>query len=280
METTQLAADSSARRCSVYKFRTIQEAVDDYYTMFVETVAQNRGVSVDQVLSHMADGRDFTGHRAIKAGMADGVLSREDLLAQLAAGQHTGRRAAVITEAGVPKQKPTSQEPQMSETTLTVESVKKDHPAIAAALIDEGRKAASAEAATIAEAAVKTERDRLASIDALATEGCEDLISAAKADGKSTAGDVAQLILARQKSARAEAEKASAEAKAKRVAEIQTDDASGVRAANGGDDGKPAATAASSRALAAKASEIMAEAARNGRRISAADAVAQATGQA
>lgn len=56
----------------------LQGQVDQYYEQFVESVATGRGVSVDRVLSTMADGRDFIGAQAVTAGLADGIGSLEE----------------------------------------------------------------------------------------------------------------------------------------------------------------------------------------------------------
>ena len=58
----------------------IQAEVDYLYTEFVETIARNRGVPVDQALSGMAEGKLFIGKTAITAQLADGVSALEKLI--------------------------------------------------------------------------------------------------------------------------------------------------------------------------------------------------------
>lgn len=93
--------------------------------------------------------------------------------------------------------------------TLTIESVKADHPDIAKALIDEGKQAGMAEGlesgkkegrAAGLEEGRKAERDRLAAIDDIARPGFEKIVAEAKADGKSTAADVALTMAKAEKS--------------------------------------------------------------------------------
>ncbi len=48
----------------------LQNMVDDIYAIFVDSVARNRGVSVDEALK-MADGKEYLGINALKVGLAD-----------------------------------------------------------------------------------------------------------------------------------------------------------------------------------------------------------------
>jgi signal peptide peptidase SppA len=79
IKTTEIYAGKYKRIASQYEplteegRATIQEMVDYIYSTFVEDVARNRGVEVDEVLAKMADGRVFIGKQAIEAGLVDGV---------------------------------------------------------------------------------------------------------------------------------------------------------------------------------------------------------------
>jgi capsid assembly protease len=57
----------------------LQSMVDDYYAMFISSVAINRNVSEDMALK-MADGKDFIGRKAQTAGLVDFIGSRERAL--------------------------------------------------------------------------------------------------------------------------------------------------------------------------------------------------------
>lgn len=63
----------------------LQTDVDQIYSVFVDEVAQFRGVSSDKVLSDMADGRIFIGQKAINAGLADGFATEGELVQMLSA---------------------------------------------------------------------------------------------------------------------------------------------------------------------------------------------------
>ena len=66
--------------------QTMQEMVDYVYSAFIGDVAKHRGVSEEQVLEQMADGRIFFGRQAVNAGLADGVSTMEELIGKLSAG--------------------------------------------------------------------------------------------------------------------------------------------------------------------------------------------------
>lgn len=100
LKVTQLTAGKYKGVGSPYKpldresEGVIQGIIDQIYSVFVNDVARNRGASVDQVLADMADGREFIGEKAIAAGLADGIKTREEIIADL------NRRAAVLGIAG------------------------------------------------------------------------------------------------------------------------------------------------------------------------------------
>jgi capsid assembly protease len=89
IKTTEITAGKYKRIASAYAplskegRATIQEQVDAIYSVFVESVAAGRGVTVDRVLTGMADGRVFIGRAAIAAGLADGVAGFDALVAAL-----------------------------------------------------------------------------------------------------------------------------------------------------------------------------------------------------
>lgn len=74
------------------------------YTVLVDAVAAHRGTTSDLVLQHMADGRIFTGELAIRAGLADGMATADQLRHQLATdpAQFAKRRRAVFGPRGNP----------------------------------------------------------------------------------------------------------------------------------------------------------------------------------
>lgn len=86
VKTTEITAGRFKRVASPYApltdagRQTLQDQVDYIYSLFVESVARDRGVSTDRVLNRMAEGRIFTGQQAIDAGLADGFSTMENLI--------------------------------------------------------------------------------------------------------------------------------------------------------------------------------------------------------
>lgn len=60
----------------------LQDLVDRIYTVFVEAVARQRGINVEQVVA--TEGRIFIGQQAIEAGLVDGTATLDRLLGALA----------------------------------------------------------------------------------------------------------------------------------------------------------------------------------------------------
>lgn len=220
----------------------LQGQTDTLYSLFVDAVAANRGVSVEQVLTNMADGRVFIGQQAIDAGLADGFASLDQLVATLAAGQYPRQRAprtaagaaavagfalagadpaATPTAAGAAADLPTSN----SGDPMDIATLKEKYPDVAKALIDEGH-AAGAQA----------ERARIQSVEAQAMPGHDALITQLKFDGKTTGPEAAVQVLA------AEREKG-----AKRLADLRAD-APAPAPAQASASGDPAAEAAAAQA--------------------------------
>lgn len=67
----------------------------DYYGMFTKAVARGRGVPIESVRTGMGEGRCLGADAALAAGMVDGVMSMDDLIAKMQrAARPTGRTAA------------------------------------------------------------------------------------------------------------------------------------------------------------------------------------------
>ncbi len=124
----------------------IQEEVNSYYDLFVEAIARNRGLAMDNVLK-VADGRVFIGQKAVDAGLADGIRTFEDLLGRgsSAAGGRGTKTKVIASSDGVQIEtqgnldKNHKQEEEKMQ--LTIEKVKAEHAAVADALLQEGKAA-------------------------------------------------------------------------------------------------------------------------------------------
>jgi len=62
---------------------SIQSQLDALYDVFINRVAEYRGVSPQFVREHMADGREFIGQQALDAGLVDDITTLDDLITGL-----------------------------------------------------------------------------------------------------------------------------------------------------------------------------------------------------
>ena len=253
IKTTEIVAGKFKRAASQYGPLTetgqamIQDQVDYLYSLFVADVAANRGTTEADVLQRMADGRMFIGQQAVDAGLADQIVSLEELISQLNQSASPARRTA------------TSAKPSMDSIQTPTEQAQE-------------WAAANPEAAAVlrAEGAI-SERDRIAAVRGLAI-GHEALIEQLAADGQTTGPDAAVAVIAAERELRAnQAAVRLTEAPAP-VAFAPAPDAL-VEAT---ETAKPEPSA---QELAEVAREITAKARAEGRTISATDAVAQARRQ-
>ncbi len=205
IKTTEITAGKYKRIASEYAPLSkegkayIQEQVDHIYSVFVDAVARHRGVSSEEVVQRMADGRIFLGRRALDAGMVDGVSTMEGLIGKLSAGEFTAARlpaagavAAAIDETEEDYMKVKAGEDVIDvQDTLEIDAkwISENCPDIAGALRGEGAAA---------------ERERIQGVEEAALPGYEKIVSEAKADGKSTGADVALKIVKAENLVRAD----------------------------------------------------------------------------
>jgi signal peptide peptidase SppA len=62
---------------------TLQDKVDSIYSIFVDDVARNRGVTAEYAVEHMANGKLFAASKAVKVGLVDGVSTLSQVVADL-----------------------------------------------------------------------------------------------------------------------------------------------------------------------------------------------------
>lgn len=206
-KTTEVFAGKFKRIASSYAPLTpegravLQDQVDQTYSVFVDAVARNRGVSVDTVLQNMADGRVFIGQQAVDAGLVDGVSTLDALIARASSGEFGASADDQMAHvaAGAPQAdvEQTNQQaesagdaPQATtqEKTMDVQKLKAEHPDVAAALINEGK-----------ELGATAERERIQSVEAQSMPGHEQLIATLKFDGKTSGPEAAVQVLAAEK---------------------------------------------------------------------------------
>ncbi|MCP3177297.1 signal peptide peptidase SppA [Desulfuromonas sp. KJ2020] len=177
----------------------IQSKTDYLYSAFVNDVAQNRNVSVEDVLSRMADGRVFVGRQAIDAGLVDGVSTLEELIARI----NQPKAPAGVARAA-----------EKGTKIMTLEQLRADHPDLVAALVAEATEGMisatdlQAQIVTARTEGAEQERARIQSVEEQLIPGHEALIASLKFDGKTTGDQAASAIVSAEKGARVAALKA------------------------------------------------------------------------
>jgi signal peptide peptidase SppA len=272
VKTTEITAGKYKRIASEHAPLTqegrasIQDQVDQIYTIFVNDVAANRGRDVETVLKDMADGRLFIGRKAVEAGLVDGIRSLQAVIAALndprgldKLGAHApktgGQTMEKVMICGV---ECTTQEAVDSAVKAAIDKAVAESQAAAAADLES--KVAGAKAAGIADGAA-TERARILAVEENSMPGHEKLVAEMKADGKTTGPEAAVRIL--------QAEKAKTGQIAKDLAADAPDPAPAAERTES--DAKPKDPDA--RELARQAREYVDAEAKAGRSVRYADAV-------
>ena len=102
VKTTEITAGAYKRVASQYEPLTddgraeIQAKVDYLYSTFVDTVARNRGVSTQNVLSEMANGKIFIGQQALNNRLVDGVSTLSNIITKINKGSIQSKVTGVL----------------------------------------------------------------------------------------------------------------------------------------------------------------------------------------
>lgn len=226
----------------------IQQQVDEIYRSFVQAVADNRRVSVDQVLSNMADGRIFVGRQAIDAGLADGIATVETVVEQMATNpeKFSSRKRAVFALGELPNTSAeatsgvsasadvASDEPVLPVEIATLSKGNAMNPQeLAAQFAAENPEAC----ALIRAEGAAAERERILAVREQSIAGHEDLIESLAFDGKTTGPEAAVKVLAAERARLAGQASARAADGIKPVEQAPSSDADNAPAANVGKSG-------------------------------------------
>lgn len=183
----------------------LQGQVDELYRAFVQTVADHRQVTADDVLEHMADGRVFVGRQALDAGLADGIMSLDDLVEQMATApaKFSARTRAVFALGGLESvsagaaDAPPADEPVPPVEIATPE---KDRPAMTHEELAAQFAAEHPEACALIRAeGAAAELARIQAVEGVTLPGHEALIASLKYDGKTSGPEAAVAVLAAEK---------------------------------------------------------------------------------
>jgi signal peptide peptidase SppA len=187
-KTTEITAGKYKRISSSYAplseegRATIQGQVDHIYSVFVNEVAQFRGVSVDTVLADMADGRVFLGRQAIDAGLVDGVSTFQGLIGLLSQGLIAPKPGPGAVQQE--QSSPSITESQEDLMKINRDQLSADAPELLTTILAEGAVA---------------ERSRIQGCLDAALPGHETLAKSLAFDGKTTPGEAALAINAAER---------------------------------------------------------------------------------
>ena len=210
--TSELAPLTEAGR------EDLQSKVDFIYSIFVSDVAKFKGVSVETVLEHMADGRVFIGSQSIEAGLVDGVSTIDDLITDMSGGLdiiHGGDfvagQSGSMIENEIIAIEQSLEENEMNTfkiSDITVAFLSEHCPDVVALIADNG--VAQARDAVLAEgreighaegliAGVEQETQRVKDVEATLIPGHEALVNKLKFDGKTTGPEAAVQVINAEK---------------------------------------------------------------------------------
>ncbi|WP_265822530.1 S49 family peptidase [Geovibrio ferrireducens] len=150
--------------------------IDKMADVFISKVAKFRGMTPEEIISAGDHGGLRIGTDAVAHKLADKTGSLESLINELTEDnsmQTKDGTALTATKGSVSAENP-------ENAALTAETVKANHPDIAAALIAEGREA---------------ETKRIQSVEAALVPGAEELIQKLKFDGKTTGEQASMQVL-------------------------------------------------------------------------------------
>lgn len=203
----------------------IQQQVDHLYSVFVQAVAENRRVTAEQVLEHMADGRIFIGSQAVDAGLIDGIATVDQMVERMATNpEKFAQRRKAVFALGVPggmasggAADPRSEAPGAVPAATAVESppapaaqttgpvlpVASNQPhevhmtptELAAKFATENPEAH----ALVLSAGATAERDRIKAVREQSMPGHEALVEQLAMDGKTTGPQAAVAVLAAER---------------------------------------------------------------------------------
>ena len=234
IKTTEIFAGKYKRVASAYAplskegKAALQDMVDYHYQIFVEAVAQFRGVSTEAVLATMADGRVFFGQQAVDAGLVDGIQTLDEVVSRALSHAMRGSRSV---------------NPLKGEAVNEAE-MRAQHPAVVQAIEAAAEQRVRASALGADEklradaqlAGAQAERERITSVRAQVLPGHEALIETLAMDGKTTGPDAAAAVLAAEKASRTAAAQAQAEDSPKPIKSEQLSESTG-KLAVGAPDG-------------------------------------------
>lgn len=200
MKFTEIVGGKYKRTASMFKPLSdegkaeIQNIVDYLFSVFVEDVARNRGVTVENVINVMSAETQppiFFGKQAIEAKMVDGMATFDSLVDSLAGGVLMSKN-------------------KKKEEAMSIENLKAEHPEVFQAIYDSGFEAGKQKGQDEVECpeecqekakkeGASAELARIKAVKEKVMPGHEALIETLMFDGKTSGPDAAALVLDAEK---------------------------------------------------------------------------------
>lgn len=155
----------------------LQQMLDAHAQVFINDVAEFRGMTPEAVVQDWNGGAVFIGADAVGVGMADRVATLEEVIAGLSGSTRKGASMSA-----------TNGQPAAAQPAITREFLAEHHADLVAAIREEGLVAGRAEGAL-------AERERIQAVEAQTLVGHEALIASLKFDGKTTGPEAAVAVL-------------------------------------------------------------------------------------
>lgn len=146
--------------------RLVQEEVNSYYELFIESVARNRGISTEDA-KKIGTGRVWIGKKALEVGLVDGV----EMIESVFSGKSGGRPAAAASpvegavkaadESGVSGEEKQTEVIAMANEKKTADQLRIEHPEAVEAVAKEAKSAGVVEGQTAGKAEGKAEGEKM-----------------------------------------------------------------------------------------------------------------------
>jgi len=94
---SDLSPDKAATPDTPEGLKLVKKELNDLASVFINTVARNRGTTFEDVLNNYGKGGVFVGEEAVNAGLADGVISLDALCEEMTKGSNYNGGAVMAT---------------------------------------------------------------------------------------------------------------------------------------------------------------------------------------
>lgn len=104
--------------------KVLKDELNALAAVFINTVARNRGTTYEDVLENYGKGGCFVGEDAVKAGLADGVISLDALCEQMTKGSNSNGGGVMATNVKKAETEPAGSAQAVDLDAIKAEAVK------------------------------------------------------------------------------------------------------------------------------------------------------------